>query len=64
MKRKFCGNCGEEAWQNPLPKKPNRDQEFRCVNCGRPARSGGNAKNYCLKIGGKIKAFGPGQEIR
>lgn len=63
MIRKYCRNCNKETLQNPLKKQTNKDQEYRCVECGHPLRLGGNAKNYAVKHGGKIKCYGPGQPI-
>lgn len=64
MRKKYCRNCDKETLQNPLKKQKSTDeQEYRCVECGHPLRLGGNAKNYAVKIGGKIKFIGQGQRV-
>jgi len=64
MKFKFCNYCTKETWHNPLKKKTGTEQEYRCVLCGRPMRTGGNAKNFGILVGLKIMFLGPGQAIR
>ena len=54
MIQKYCRNCNKDTWHNPLKKRPTATQEYRCVECGHPLRTGGGAKNYGQKIGGKI----------
>lgn len=55
MKHQFCRNCNKDTWQNPLKKKAlTSEQLYRCVECGHPLRTGGGAKNYGQRIGGKI----------
>jgi hypothetical protein len=51
-------------WHNPLKKKSSGEQEYRCTGCGYPIRTGGNAKNYGVKVGMKVKWFGAGEKVQ
>lgn len=63
MKKKFCVRCDKETWHNPLKAKKTEPTDFRCTSCGFPIRTGGNAKNFGVRVGLKIKFFGPGEKI-
>lgn len=39
MKRKYCTNCHEDTWHNPL-KNDGEKNGYRCTACGSPIRAG------------------------
>jgi DNA-directed RNA polymerase subunit RPC12/RpoP len=64
VRKVFCRNCDKETLQNPIKRgKPTDEQSYRCTECGHPLRLGGMAKNYGVKVGGKIMFFGAGQPV-
>ena len=64
MISRWCSRCERETPHNSLKKKPNGEQEYRCTGCGYPIRTGGNAKNYGVKVGLRIKWFGAGEKVQ
>lgn len=64
MKKKFCARCEKETWQNPLKLAGvNKEQNYRCTQCGFPIRTGGNAKNFGVLMRMKIMHYGPGEKV-
>jgi DNA-directed RNA polymerase subunit RPC12/RpoP len=46
MIKKHCSSCNRNTWHNPLAKKKDEEQKYRCTFCGAPVSTNMAKRDY------------------